>query len=141
MRVMTCVAGLLLACSVFGGNKDPKTDPAPAYNRASESKFFGSIAEVREVGKDHALPGIFLTVAVKSDKLTVYVGPKEFVKLFDLTFSEGQEVDVLASKVKYEGGEVFLAREIRMGTTTLILRDDSGWPNWDWNKPPIPTGF
>lgn len=141
MKAMTWAVALALGCAAFGGGKDPKTSAGPAYDRGSESKFLGKIAEVREVPKGELPGGIYLTVKTeKGDSVNVYVGPREFVKIFDVTFKAGEEVEVLASKVKFEGGDIFLAREIRMGQVTLILRDDTGAPNWEWGKA-FPTGL
>ena len=120
MKTITTAAGLLLALSAFGGGKDPK--PAtPEYSRAAETKFMGKVAEVREVGKEGALPGIYLTVTVKADTVKLYVGPKDFVNLFGVTFKVGEEIDVTGAKVQFEGSELILAREIAMGRVTLIL--------------------
>jgi hypothetical protein len=141
MKTITTAAGLLLALSAFGGSKDP--NPAtPEYSRTAETKFIGKIAEVREAGKESALPGIYLTVAVKTDTVKVYVGPKEFIKIFGVTFKAGEEIEVTGAKAQFEGSGVILAKEIAIGRVTLILRDDSGWPNWDYNKPrALPTGL
>ncbi len=139
MKAITYSAGLLLACSVFAGG-NPKSDPAHSYDVKSETKFDAKVVEVREVSKDQVLPGMHLTISMKGENVDLFVGPKEFVKLFDVTFKEGQEIEVTSAKLKLENGEVYLAREIRLGQVTLALRDDSGWPNWDWNKPTIPTG-
>ncbi len=141
MKAMTWAVALALGCAAFGGGKDPKSPAGPAYDRSSETKFIGKIVEVREVPAGQVLAGIHLTVKMeKGENVNVYVGPRAFVKIFDVTFSAGQEVEVLASKVKFEDGEIFLAREIRMGQTTLILRDDNGSPNWEWGRA-FPTGL
>ena len=141
MKTITTAAGLLLALSAFGGGKDPK--PAtPEYSRGAETKFIAKVVEAKEVGKESALPGIYLTVTVKTDTVKVYVGPKEFVNLFGVTFKAGEEIEITGAKAQFEGGELILAREIAIGRVTLILRDESGWPNWDYNKPrALPTGL
>ncbi len=142
MKAITCVAALLLAVSAAAGGKDAKAAPGPAYDRNSETKFLGKVTEVRELGQDHALAGVYLSIKTeKGENVSVYVGPQEFIKLFDVTFSAGEDVEVRASKVKFDGSDLFLAREIRMGQVTLILRDDSGSPNWDWIRPRVPTGL
>ncbi len=139
MKTITTAAGLLLALTAFGGSKDPKA--IPEYSRTAETKFIGKVAEVREVGKESALPGIYLTVTVKTDTVKVYVGPKEFVNLFGITFKAGQEIEVTGAKAQFEGGELILGKEIVIGAVTLILRDDSGWPNWDYKPRALPTGL
>lgn len=141
MKTITTAAGLLLALTAFGGGKDAKS-AAPEYSRAAETKFSAKVTEVREAGKESALPGLYLTVTVKTDTMKLYVGPKEFVNLFGVTFKPGQEIEVTGAKTQLEGAELILAREITMGRVTLILRDESGWPNWDYSKPrAFPTGL
>jgi hypothetical protein len=141
MKTITTAGGLLLALCAFGGGKDAKP-AAPEYPLGVETKFIAKVAEVREVGKENALDGVHLTLTTKTDTVKVYVGPKDFVKIFGVTFKPGQEIEVIGAKVKFEGSEVILAREIQMGRVTLILRDDSGWPNWDYSKPrALPTGL
>ena len=141
MKTMTIAGSLLLALSAFGGGKDAKST-VPDYPRATETKFMAKVVESREVGKESVLEGVYLTVTVKTDTLKVYVGPKDFVKLFGVTFKAGEEIEVTGAKVQFEGSDLILARELRMGHVTLILRDDSGWPNWDYNKPrAFPTGL
>ena len=72
----------------------------------------------------------------------MYFGPKDFVNIFGVTFKAGEEIEVSGAKAQFEGDELILGREIRIGCVTLILRDESGWPNWDYNKPrPLPTGL
>ena len=141
MRTITTALGLLLVLPAFGGGKDVKT-AAPAYQRSAETKFIAKVAEVREAPKGASLEGIFLSVTVKAETLNVYVGPKEFVKLFGVTFNVGEEIEVTGAKAEIDGAQVILAREINVGRVTLILRDEDGWPNWDYNKPrPFPTGL
>lgn len=140
MKILTTAAGLLMAMSAFGGGTDAKV-AAPAYQRSAETKFIAKVAEVREVSKG-GLEGIYLTVTVKSDTLNVYVGPAAFVKIFGVAFTPGEEIEVTGAKAQVNGADVILAREIALGRVTLILRDEDGWPNWDYNKPrPYPTGL
>jgi hypothetical protein len=47
-----------------------------------------------------------------------------------MTFSKGDEIALTGSKVKQEGADLILAREVVKGTDTLLLRDDKGRPVW-----------
>jgi hypothetical protein len=72
----------------------------------------------------------------------VYVAPADFVKIFDINFKKGQEIEVTGSKVKFQGEDVILAREIQIGRTTVALRDKDGTPLWQgWVREPLPTGY
>ena len=122
---------------------DKKMNPAPSYEVATESTVVVLIADIREVPKTDPLGGVHLTVKSKGDTLDVYVAPAEFVKIFDITFKKGQEIEVTGSKVKFGGEDVILAREIQVDRTTLVLREKDGTPLWQgWiTKEPLPTGY
>ena len=49
-------------------------------------------------------------------------------------FSKGDEIAVTGSKVKQDGADVVLAREVVKGNDTLVLRDDKGNPVWSWRR-------
>jgi hypothetical protein len=48
-----------------------------------------------------------------------------------ISFSKGDEIAITGSKVKQEGAEVILAREMIRGTDTLMFRDNKGNPVWN----------
>jgi len=120
---------------------DGKTNPAPAYDTAKETDVTVIVADVREVPKADPLGGIHLTVKIKAETIDVYVGPTDFVKIFDVTFNKGQEIEVTGSKVKAGEEGLILAREIQVNRITLELRDKDGTPFWPTGKEPLPTGF
>jgi hypothetical protein len=73
-----------------------------------------------------------------SETVDVYVGPSDFVKRFDVVFTQGDAIEVVGSKVKFDGAAVVLAREVRRGSITLVLRDNRGMPFWNYSvKPPL----
>jgi hypothetical protein len=49
-------------------------------------------------------------------------------------FSKGDEIAVTGSKVKQDGADLVLAREVVKGNVTLVLRDDKGNPVWTWQR-------
>ena len=130
---------LMVMPGVFAGAKDPAVT-APAYDTKTETQFEAIVGEARQVSSG-ALIGTFLTVKYKGESLDVYLGPDEFVKLFEVQFKAGHEVQVTGSKVKFEGKDLILAREVEIGKVTLRLRDGQGSPNWLWMKKSFPTGL
>jgi len=116
----------------FGGGKDLATG-VPQYNVKTEVDFIGAIVKVREVPRGEAFAGIHLTIQSKSDAIEVYLGPADFIKLMDMPLRAGlKDVGVTGSKVKFEGNDLVLARELRIDKTVLSLRDEKGFPNWLW---------
>lgn len=120
---------------------DGKRNPAPAYDPSTEANVEVTITEVRETPKTEPLGGVHLMVKTKSDTVDVYVAPADFLKIFDIVFKAGEQIQVTGSKVKLGDADVVLAREIQIGQTTLLLRDKNGAPYWQTSKEPLPTGY
>jgi hypothetical protein len=51
-----------------------------------------------------------------------------------VTFSKGDEIALTGSKIKAEGADLVLAREVIKGNDTVVLRDEKGNPVWDWHR-------
>ncbi len=64
----------------------------------------------------------------------VYLCPKLFLDEMGVVFSKGDEIAVTGSKVKQDGADLVLAREVVKGNDTLVLRDDKGNPVWSWQR-------
>jgi hypothetical protein len=110
----------------------------PTYDSATMIDVHAKVSEVREVPKGNPLDGLHLMLQSGSETLDVYVGPMEFVKIFEITFAKGDQVHVIGSKVTFEGSAVVLAREVSIGTVTLLCRDKDGEPLWKYFiKPPV----
>jgi hypothetical protein len=75
----------------------------------------------------------FVELVIKNgdDKIHIYVCPKTFQDELGISFSKGEAIAVTGSKVKQEGADVILAKELTRGTDTLVFRDDKGEPVWN----------
>jgi DNA/RNA endonuclease YhcR with UshA esterase domain len=112
--------------------------PEPGYNVSTVIDVTATVVKVREVPKDQAFAGLHLILQKDSQTLDIYVGPTEFVKVFDVVFIEGDVIHVTGSRVEFEGSMVVLAREVSLGTITLVCRDKDGAPLWKYFiKPPV----
>ncbi|MGB8889954.1 MAG: hypothetical protein WCC87_24735 [Candidatus Korobacteraceae bacterium] len=125
------VATLALASPLGWAQTASKT--GPQYNVASEVKVKGVIEDIRQV------PGAAQAtqLAVKTDEKTilVYVGPEDFLKEIEVSFTKGDKVDIVGAKAPNGTEEEILAREITVGSNTFTLRDDKGVPIWSGWKP------
>ncbi|HVO99459.1 MAG TPA: hypothetical protein VMT15_15420 [Bryobacteraceae bacterium] len=122
---------------IAGAAKDP-APPEPKYDTATVIDVNATITAQREVPKGSPMAGLHLAVKVGSEDLDVYVGPTEFVKIFEVTFKKGDSIHLIGSKVTFQEATVVLARDITLGTITLSLRDNSGEPLWKFFlKPPV----
>jgi hypothetical protein len=109
----------------------PEDTSVPKYDLHTEMKTKGEVDEVnlRAIGtrKD------FTELIVKNgdDKIQIFVCPKPFEDEMGISFSKGDQIAVTGSKVKHDGVDVVLAREVVKGGDTLLFRDDKGAPVWD----------
>jgi hypothetical protein len=121
--------------------KDVKVDSVVRYDTATLVDFKATVTGIREVPKTDPLDGLYLAVktemgALKSETFDVYVGPTDFLKAFEITFAKGDKIQVIGSKVKIDGVDTLLAREVSRQQTTVILRGKNGDPYWKtWAKP------
>jgi hypothetical protein len=51
-----------------------------------------------------------------------------------MTFAKGDNIEVTGAKVKYEGADAVLAREVKKGDKTLTLRNAAGIPQWSQGR-------
>jgi len=52
------------------------------------------------------------------------------VKNYEVVFEKGDQIELIGSKVKFEGVDTIFAREIRRGNDTFVFRDKDGKPIW-----------
>jgi hypothetical protein len=140
MNVMASSAlALVLTVPVLGSEVCTNT---PDYDLKTETKISGSVTEVIQVPPGSALEGTQLKIRNYLETAVVYLGPPEFIKIFDFKFHAGEEVEITGSKVKCGTNELILARRVSVGNTLIVFRNEKGTPQWLWMKRmPMPTGL
>jgi len=119
-----CVLALLMAGTSL---RAVDSAPAPKFDTSTVITFEATVLEVRDSEKQTSLH-------VRTDSessLAVYVGPTEFVKSFEITIRKGDRIHITGSKLKVQGEDLVLAREVRKDSTTLYLRGKDGTPYWN----------
>jgi hypothetical protein len=106
----------------------------PKYDLATETKMKGTVQELKLPEKGSEKDGAHLMVKSGTDTLDVYLCPKSFLEDMGSTIAKGDEISLTGSKVKQDGTDMILAREVVKGNDTLVLRDDKGKPVWNWHK-------
>jgi hypothetical protein len=139
--ILGAVMTLAMITPAFGGGKDP-APAVPQYNAKAETDFVGTVMKIREVPAGEAFAGTHLTMQVRNETIDVFLGPADFIKLMALPLKAGlKDVGIAGSKVKFEGNDLVLARELRIDKMVLSLRDETGFPNWLWaTRTGISTG-
>ena len=118
-------APLSFAQRRMGGGKG-----MPKYNLPTEVTLKGTVEKVTQNASPLGWPGTHLTLKTGTETLDVHVGPSDFLTAKKFEIAAGDQVEVIGSKIKYEGADALLAREIKKGDTSLILRNAQGIPLW-----------
>jgi hypothetical protein len=102
----------------------------PKYDPATETKLKGVVEELKFVPPSGGKPVAYLVIRSGSDTLEVFLCPKTFLDEMGETFKPQDKVEVTGSKVKQDGADLILAREVDKGDDTLTLRFKDGKPAW-----------
>jgi hypothetical protein len=106
----------------------------PKYDGATEAKFKVTVQDMKLPAKGKEKDAAHLLVTSGADTIDIYLCPKSFLDDMGASFAKGDEVTITGSKIKQDGSDLILAREVVKGTDTLMLRDDKGKPVWNWHK-------
>jgi hypothetical protein len=115
-----------------GGGYDPKT----------EVTLTGTVSDIQQMtmpqgqgpgrgGTMAGMGGMHLTLATKDGSKDVHLGPSSYLTEKNFTINKGDALEVTGSLVKMMGNmEAVIAREVKKGSETLVLRDKNGMPLW-----------
>ena len=107
---------------------------ARMYNPATETTVNGTVEEVKIVAGRHGWHGTHLMLKTEDKTLDVHLGPESFLKEKGFNFAKGDQVEVIGSTTPYKGGEAMIAREVKKGGETLVMRDAQGIPQWSMRR-------
>ena len=135
-------AGLVaLACGESSPESSPHTPPPEAqqsgglagveapYDPGTEVTLRGTVQEVRQMERIVTVTHLMFGTA-DHGTVDVHLGPTSWVTKQSVSFQQGDELEVIGSRVKYGGADVVVARQIRKGGQTLTLRDTQGISSW-----------
>ena len=113
--------------------KNQELNP-PKYDAHTETKMKGTVEEVKLPPKGSGKEIAHLLIKNGTETVDVYLCPPSFLGDMGVSFSKGDEIALTGSKVKQDGADLILAREVVKGTDTLLLRDDKGRPVWNAHR-------
>jgi hypothetical protein len=124
MRATLSIATVLfVAASVCA-----QAPAAGEYDATTEVTVRGEVSGTHEskAAADH--PGLHLMLKTDKETVEVHACPIRFLSDLDFTVQTGDTLTVTGSRKKDAG--VIVARELRKGQLSLVLRDEKGVPNW-----------
>jgi hypothetical protein len=106
----------------------------PKYDPQTETKFKAIVEELKLPEKPDSKENVHLVVKEGEEVVDVTLCPKSFLDDMGVNFSKGDAVELTVSKVKAEGADLVLARQVTKGDDMLVLRDGKGAPIWNWKR-------
>jgi len=122
-HLLKIAAVAFLASSAF-------SQAPPKYDTATEGKLKGIVSELKFVPPSGGKPVAYLVIKSGTDSVQVFLCPKKFLEEMGVEFKANDEIEVTGSKVKQDGADLTLAREVVKGGDTLTLRFKDGKPAW-----------
>jgi len=79
--------------------------------------------------------GVHLIVKRTRETLSVHLGPAWYVENQDIKIEPKDKIQVIGSRITFEGKPAMIAMEVRKGDEILRLRDKNGFPYWSgWRR-------
>lgn len=119
---------LMLSATLLLGQKTGSQTVGQKYDLTTETKVKGTVDELKII--PGPAEGVHLMVKSGTDLLFVHVAPESFLKEMEINIQKGDPVEIVGSKIKVEGQEEILAREIIDAGNDITLRDKKGIPVW-----------
>jgi len=80
------------------------------------------------------IQGLSLHILTEEGKtMVVHTGPSPYVERHDFHFNAGDKVTIIGAPATWNGRNIFLASQVKLGDKTLNLRSDEGKPRWSAN--------
>jgi hypothetical protein len=117
----------LLATSAF-------SQAPPKYDSATETTIKGTVGELKLVPPTGGKSIAYLVTKTGPDKekdaVEIFLCPKSFLDQMGISFTADEKVEVKGSKVKKDGADLILAREMVKSGETVTFRFPDGKPAW-----------
>jgi hypothetical protein len=120
----------LSAIAAYGQAGQGRGTGTPTYDPKTETTITGVIQEVKEVSGPGRGTGTHLIVKAGDKADDIHVGPTWYLKQQKYAFAKDDQIEVIGSRVKYQGADVIIARQVKKGGNTWTLRDAQGIPVW-----------
>ncbi|PLX83231.1 MAG: DNA-binding protein [Desulfuromonas sp.] len=106
------------------------------YDPAAEQSLQGTVMRLdRSAPVRGMADGLHLILKTRDGQVSVHLGPVWFLERQDFSLEEGSSVEVVGSRVIFDGASVLIARQVKKADKVLVLRDGEGFPRWSgWRR-------
>lgn len=133
-KLMIAATLFVALSAVLASGQTGRGMRGPNYDPKTETTINGVVQEVKEVPGAGRSTGTHLVLKAGEDVYDVHVGPTWYLTREKYAFAKGDQVEVVGSKVSYQGGQAVIARQIKKDGNTWTLRDAQGIPAWSGRK-------
>lgn len=131
--VLICavLVAAVLACAALPA-VGQKNNNAPKYDVAKEVTVKGVVEEVvdRTCPVSGGMGAHLMLKLSDGSSIEVHLAPTKFVKSYELVFAKGDQVEVVGSRINFEGKDTILAKQVTRGQDSFVFRDDKGNKVW-----------
>ncbi len=133
-RLVFIVVAIFVLILLFSVNpRSVKSDQVSLqYNPMTEMAVTGVVDGV-QISPYSMSAGFGVRLALRTDNgpLIVHVAPCRFLANHEFKVCKGDQVKIVGSKVRYQGADALIAREITRRNQTFIFRRPDGKPFWE----------
>lgn len=136
MKPFSLLLGTILAVAVLGTllltfgvkPRGPTEQGAALYNAATETSIKGVVRGVEDFTCPVSESEIGRHIRLQTDNgmLQVHLAPARVMRSQVFSFSPGDQIEVVGSRVRLQGNDTLIAREITRGNESFFVRDRQG---------------
>lgn len=101
------------------------------YSTSNEGILQGVVQDVQEfycpISGDE---GTHILLKTEDGTLQVHIAPTRFLRDKNLSFRKGDQIQVVGSRIIYNGHEALIARTVTRGNETMAFREPNGKSMW-----------
>ena len=130
MKTPQTIMGIALVVLVVLLFTSPR-QRAPAYDASDVVTMHGIVQDVQQfycpISNQQAT---HLILKTKNGMFHVHVAPTRFLQTNNLSFSSGDEIQVVGSRIVYHGHDAIIARSTTRAGRMVTFREPNGHPLW-----------
>jgi hypothetical protein len=105
------------------------------YDPAKVEVVAGQVVSLEQITGRGPGAAVVLKVNTGNETLSVHLGPQWFIDKQDMKLAAGDTVEIKGAKATRAGADIFIAAEVKKGSSVLKLRDENGVPAWaGWRR-------
>ena len=146
LLAVTALLGILAAPEAYG-QRGPRGRGGSGgwgadsqYNRLYDPKTVetvsGEVIAVKHITPANGMSyGVHLELKTEKETVSVHLGPGWFIENQDIAIEPKDKVEIIGSRVMFDGKPAIIAAEVKKNDSTLKLRDQNGVPVWaGWRR-------